>query len=235
MQNKPGQHLVSVVDAKYVSSKALELTFKPEEEINFEPGQYLNIEVAEGIFRSYSISSHPANTKEIKIVAAVTHEGVGSNYLKKLKKDDKVSVIGPSGRFRFQSDEKVKNVIFVATGTGISPFISMLYELKDHKFPAEMHLYFGVRNDDEVFYMDELEEFKKDLDFEYTVCVSQHSTNPLFKQGRVTDYIAIADPQNTHVYLCGHPAMIEDVSKKLIDLGVPEENIFHEKYTRSEK
>lgn len=238
MQSRPKEYTSEVKDTKWISSKALEVTLKPTNpaELEFVPGQYINVEVSEGKFRSYSISSDPAVRSELKIIAGVLHEGAGSNYLKGLNKADVVKFIGPSGKFIFQKSPAADNIIFVATGTGVSPFITMLYSLQRSQSTANIHLYFGIRHEKEMLYKDLLDNFKKNLNFDYTICTSQPQKRlDAYEKGRVTEYFKLNDLDNTHVYLCGHPEMVEDMIIKLDDLGISKENVFYEKYTHSKK
>ena len=66
-------------------------------EIHFKPGQFINLNVAENTFRSYSICSDSSLLDKVSIVASVSHEGVGTKYLKELKQSDEIRFIGPSG------------------------------------------------------------------------------------------------------------------------------------------
>ena len=143
-------------------------------EIQFKPGQFINLNVAENTFRSYSICSDPSLSREIAIAVSVSHEGVGTRYLKELQKDNEVEFIGPSGKF-YLPDNLLDNLVFVATGTGVSPFVPMWHKLENAKYTGKIMFYFGVRTENEIFFVDKLDYFSKVLDFEYKICVSRPS------------------------------------------------------------
>jgi ferredoxin-NADP reductase len=237
MSNRPQQYKATVKSTTWISSKVIEIVLESIEpkEFNFIPGQFLSLDVGEGIYRSYSITGDPHAASELKIIATAKHKGAGSDYLKSLKQGSEVTFIGPSGKFVLQKDANPENIILVGTGTGISPLVAMLYDLAHMKSELKIHLYFGVRNEDELFYEDLLNTFTEQLDFNYTICVSNPTSETQHKTGRVAEHFAIAEPQNTHVYLCGHPNMVEEMVEKLNGLEVPEENVFYEKYTHSKK
>lgn len=199
-------------------------------EIHFRPGQFINLNVAENTFRSYSICSSPLLSNQITIVVSVDHDGVGTKYLKNIKINDDVSFIGPSGRF-FLPDNLANSLVFIATGTGIGPFISMWYKLEELKYQGNIMFYFGVRTEDEIFFVDKMDYFKEPLNFNYKLCVSRPSSEWKQTKGKVTELFDVSDFSNKQYFLCGHPLMIEDMLVILQKNGVPEENIFHERFT----
>ncbi len=210
----------------------LELINPPE--IYFKPGQFINLNVAENTFRSYSICSSSLLTNQVSIVVSVGHDGVGTKYLKESKKNDEVKFIGPSGKF-FLPDNLLNNLVFIATGTGIGPFISMWYKLEELKYQGKTVVYFGVRTEDEIFFVDKLNYFKKVLNFGYKICVSRPSSKWSMPKGKVTELFDISNFLNKQYFLCGHPLMIEDMLSILEENNVADENIFHERFTVSVK
>lgn len=228
---KPALHKTTIKEKKWISSKVLEVTFEPVSgKFQFLAGHFVNLKIDDTSYRSYSIASDPANEKEFKLVAAVIHDGKGADFLKKVKIGDEVTIIGPSGRFLF-SDENAQEIVFLATGTGIAPFISMLYQLQDTKSKAKIKLYWGLRNETEIFYEHLLDSFNETLDLNYQICLSEPSPNWTGCVGRIGNYYSIDDLRNAHIYLCGHPQMVEELLDEVIAKGAPKENIFHEKFT----
>ncbi|MDQ5981747.1 MAG: hypothetical protein QG570_504, partial [Patescibacteria group bacterium] len=106
----------------------LKLSLINPSEITFTSGQFLNIKVNDKQYRSYSISSISSEKRFVEIIAAVGHEGVGANYFKNIQVGDKGEFIGPSGKF-ILTQVLSSNLVFISTGTGISPLISMLRNL----------------------------------------------------------------------------------------------------------
>lgn len=206
----------------------------------FVPGQFISLSVGKGVFRSYSIASTHEDTKRISLLIEVAHEGAGANFIKGLSVGDPLEFIGPSGRFCLPEDIK-PNIVFIVTGTGIAPIFSMLEYLAEIKSAANMKLYFGARNTSEVFKLDYIEQFKSKLpNFEYKLCYSNPLTedeklNPNILSGRVTENADISNTKDCLYVLCGHPFMIADMAKILIEKGVAQNNIIHEKFTVSKK
>lgn len=198
--------------------------------IEFYSGQFISLKAGNNIYRSYSICSDSAVRNRISIVANAAHHGVGSNYIRSLKVNDDVEFIGPSGKFvlsTFSSPE----LVFVCTGTGISPIVSMLARLLEEECKSRIRLFFGIRHVNHMLFFDRLQEFKsKFFDFDYKICVSSEEVRNGFVKGRVTDYIEVFNIPLAEVYLCGHPDMISEMKAKLLNMGVSESRIFHEAF-----
>lgn len=202
----------------------------------FRPGQFCTFRVAEGFFRAYSISSSYKNFEEYGFLISCGHEGIGANYFRNLNIGDEVVFLGPNGHFQIIVPV-AKNIIFLATGTGISPFIPMLEFLMDNSCDSKIKLIHGFRDETNLDYYKSLhQEFaKKCPNFSSSVFISQPKTNSSeFEKGRVTDFLKTIDANelfNSQIYLCGHPDMINESANYLLKLGVKEENMMYEAFT----
>jgi ferredoxin-NADP reductase len=244
---KPKKYTATVAKKAYLNSKVVEITLElpGNEVIDFEAGQFINIKTPEGVYRSYSIYTSCRDHNKIGILAAVAHDGKGSNYLKNLNLGDEVEFIGPSGKFLLPQ-KLSSDLIFIATGTGIAPFLSMLLELRDRQEKEKLlpetkvRLYFGVRNEEELIKVDELTKLTAEIkNFNYYLCFSQLTPGSVDNKkalfGRVTTQLNFKEEisKDAQFFICGNPAMIDDALKLLKEQGVLEENIFHEKFTVS--
>jgi len=233
--SKPQLFNANILNLCRLTKSVLKIDFSliNPSEISFLPGQFISIQVSDSTFRSYSICSNEDEKTKISIAVSVYHSGIGADFLKNLKIKDKVNFIGPSGRFAL-SDNLTDNILFVATGTGISPFISMLYKLAKINFKSRIRLLFGYRSESDLFFIAELDVFKtKFIDFDYEIWLSQSEPSWNGFTGRVTDQISNYINTNTQVYLCGNPNMIEDSMKILLEMNISKDNIYYEKYKRA--
>ena len=224
----------AVITAKKLLTKdIMEVILTPSDGYTgFIPGQFISIKVAQAAFRAYSICSLPSDGLNMKIVAAVGHRGLGSDFLNNITIGTPVLYLGPSGRFRLKQN-CAKNIVFLCTGTGISPFIPMLDSLlnQDASSNSSVTLYFGEKTVGELFYIDILDEFvKKFANFSYKVFLSQEEVDG-YGYGRITGKYSVDDAVNTQFYLCGHPAMVSENIELLKSKGVLDENIVFEKFT----
>ncbi len=207
-----------------------------DEEVGYIPGQYASIKVSEdGMRRSYSVASLPGG-KSIDLLVDVSPMGVGSKFILSLKIGDAVEVLGFLGKFTVDSMLLLdaKQLLFVATGTGIAPFKPMIEDLlyKKH-FMGEVRLIWGMRFEDDLYWLKELDNINRDFDnFKIDVVLSKPGPDwPGFKGhvGVVIDRLQ-QNWENNLNYLCGSPEMINETDKKLKEKGVPETKIFYEKF-----
>lgn len=201
--------------------------------MDYEAGQFINIQVSENIYRPYSICNDPLETENIKIIVSISHNGVGADFFKKIKIKDEITFIGPGGRFTLE-EPLSPEINFFTTGVGIAPIISYLYHLKNIKHTGKIRLYMGFRKESDIFYTDILNKLKKDIkDFEYQIYLSQpeHKQTDLFIKGRITLKAKEIDNPESHNYLCGNENMIEEVHNLLDDNKISEDNIFYEVFT----
>lgn len=202
----------------------------------FRPGQFCTFRVAEGIFRAYSVASSYKNFEEYEFLISCGHEGIGANYFRNLKEGDEVVFLGPNGHFRVIVPV-ASELLFVATGTGISPYIPMIEFLTDNSCETKINLIHGIRDERNLeFYQSIHDGFKKKCpNFESHFFISQPKTNlKNYTKGRVSDYVKSLDfdkLNNHHIYLCGHPEMITELSDYLLSKGLKEENLMIEAFT----
>ena len=214
-----------------ITIKLVEPTSKP-----FRPGQFCTFRVAEGIFRAYSIASDYKNFEEYEFLVSCGHEGVGSNFFKNLQIGDRVNFLGPNGHFKVQLPI-AEEVFFLATGTGIAPFIPMIEFLLDNNCSSKIHLIHGFRNEANLdFYKTLHDDLKiRCPNFFSKIYISKPETSTNgYTKGRITDEIKSMNLEkftNAQFYLCGHPDMIGEVSDLLINADIPHENIILEAFT----
>lgn len=182
---------------------------------SFKPGQYAvlrNPETGEG--REYSIYSSDRD-EQLSFLVREIEDGEFSRYLKYLTKGSLIEIEGPRGFFIL--DEKSLNgypLLFVATGTGISPFHSFVLS----HFNLNYQVLHGVHFADEAYGK---ATFDPDR---FRLCTSREEKGDYF--GRVSYYLKEkpVGPE-TICYLCGNSDMIEEVTSILEDNGVAPENI----------
>ncbi|WP_147372077.1 ferredoxin--NADP reductase [Mariniphaga sediminis] len=189
-------------------------------ELPFQTGQFVILRHPGSIAqREYSVYSGEQEDVLEVLVREVT-DGQVSPRLKKLRPGDKVEVDGPFGFFRFQPQTfSTQKFLFVATGTGISPFHSFVHTYPD----LDYQLIHGVRFGEEAYEHDHFDKQK------VTLCTSGDKTGDF--NGRVTDYLATRDiAPDLQCFLCGNSEMIYEVFDILTGKGIPVQNIYTEVY-----
>jgi benzoate/toluate 1,2-dioxygenase reductase component len=197
----------------------------------FLPGQYVNIDVpGSGQHRSYSFSSAPGETK-ISFLIKKIPGGVMSHWLEAARPGDKLDLHGPLGSFYLRDAQRP--LLFLAGGTGLAPFLSMLEVLARTAPQQKVHLIYGVTRDLDLVQVEAIEAYTAKLaNFSFaTVVAHEDSTHP--RKGWVTQHIP-ADALNdgdVDVYLCGPPPMVDAVRKYFDDEGMQPNSFHYEKFT----
>jgi NAD(P)H-flavin reductase len=152
-----------------------------------------------------------------------------------LKPGDELEVQEPLGYFTLRHPGR--RVVFVATGTGIAPFRSMLL---DHLPRTQPHvtLLFGVRYEEGLLYREEFEDLaNRYKTFRFLPTVTRPSASWHGRTGRVQAHLdealAIRTPEELvtiDVYICGLKEMVDDVRKDLKQRGFDRKQIIYEKY-----
>jgi len=136
--------------------------------------------------------------------------------------------MAPLGRFTVDHESPRKK-IFVATGTGIAPFRSMLFDESDKdSLSHPMSLYWGLRSVDDIFINDELENISKERSaLKYHLMLSKPPEGWNGLVGHVTDLVMSSetDLPACDFYLCGNQKMIVEMQARLSEKGVPKEQM----------
>ncbi|MFC4931569.1 benzoate 1,2-dioxygenase electron transfer component BenC [Massilia sp. GCM10023247] len=198
----------------------------------FLPGQYVNVAIpGTELTRSYSFSSAPGAAR-VEFVVRNVPNGRMSDYLSNAaKQGDAISFLGPFGSFYLRP--VARPVLFLAGGTGIAPFLSMLRALEKSGFAQPVRLVYAVTNDYDLVGLAELDRIAAaNPNFSYVTCVaSPESAHP--RKGYATAHVEPAwmNDGEVDVYLCGPPPMVDAVRGWLEETGVTPANFYFEKFS----
>ncbi len=206
-------HFIHRVEAvKRLSPSIFELLLD-REEMSFEVGNCVALfDATRRESRPYSLAGG-INEPVLRVLFRALPEGVVTSHLKQLKQGDELQVSAPFGWFRPGQDDSNSPCIFIATSTGISPFLSYVRSFPDRP-PA--HILYGVRYLAEAVGLPVLKAACP-----VTLAISREAV-PGYHHGRVTDLLdRLPIRKRTQIYLCGLDAMIDDASSWLEAHGVP--------------
>ena len=230
----PQKHTATVAGKETLSPLVTWLKLKVDnmKEFSYIPGQFINLEVEDGTYRSYSICNEVAGGPFVELAAITGRPGLGANFINSLKIGASAGFIGPSGRYFYRKQGR-KNVVFVATSTGIAPFIPMIVSALEDPFVESVTLVFGVRDKEDVFFEDKFKKFQEiSPKFKYFICLSGVSDGlkPPFYANRVTFCLPDFVLDDTDFYLCGNTAMIRDCSDIINKAGLKDFGIYTEAF-----
>ncbi len=229
--------------SKMITPQVKHLAFSPiEGELApFIAGQFVTLHIQHGgktQHRSYSLSNTSTCSDSFEIAAAYVKNGLASELLFNMQPDSLIEMSGPHGLFVLK-DEQPKRYILVATGTGVSPYRSMLAQIEQRLATEdlEVQLILGVRNQAELLFAADFRALAARMkNFSFSACYSQElPLDPLLDEvlGRVLVALPALNlnPLNDIVYLCGNPSMIDDAFAMLTELGFDRKNVRREKYS----
>jgi acetyl coenzyme A synthetase (ADP forming)-like protein len=228
----PKFHVAKTLVAETLAGKYHHFVFETSEHINFKPGQYVSIKVATTRINSYSIATKVADN-QFSLLIDTSPGGPGSKYFENLKIGDDISYIGPFGIFTYKQEE-VKNILFLATGSGAAPLRCMIDDLlKNQHTQTPITFYLGLRFQSDIFWKDYFEQLEKDYtNFHFKLVISKPDENWQGLKGHITDIVAsdFPDASELSAYLCGNKTMIEETTNALISKGAKKERVYTEKF-----
>ncbi|MDQ4133464.1 MAG: FAD-dependent oxidoreductase [Actinomycetota bacterium] len=207
-----------------------------DDPFRFLPGYFVGIRADvpdQGVRRSpYCIVSPPNDERTFQLLIRLVPEGPLSIYLSSLKVGDRITFRGPSGRSMIPKEE-FDELVMLATGVGVGPLLALLEFLDSDELDKPVTLYWGLRLEDDICLIDELEALTKRWpNFRYHITLSQPPPHWDGLRGRITESVPplLGAVQNKQYHLVGNGAMIAEMAQVLSDLGVDQKLIHEEIY-----
>jgi len=128
------------------------------DKLNYTSGELVQLCMKPGlegsVVRNYSVASWPDGTNKFELIITYLEGGAMSEYLfNEAKVGDEFIYRGPMGVFTLPDNLMDRDIYFVSTGSGISPFRSMINYLYENKVPFKnIKLFFGTRTEDDIVY-----------------------------------------------------------------------------------
>jgi CDP-4-dehydro-6-deoxyglucose reductase, E3 len=197
------------------------LRLPPTSPLEFLPGQYIDIIGAGGLRRSYSVANAPRQDKQIELHIRAVPDGEMSRYwFREAKANDLLRLRGPLGTF-FLREQAGKDLVLLATGTGIAPAKAILENLSTlaaEAQPRSVTVYWGGRERHDLYWQPpDLQRLR------FVPVLSRADKSWTGARGHVQDVLLNDHPDlpNTLVYACGSDAMIHSAKSQLRAAGLP--------------
>ncbi len=197
----------------------------------FRAGQYLSLKLPlEGSFvtRAYSLCSSPKDALKGRAAITVRSNPGGfaaDKLLAALKPGDEVTASDPQGFFYYEDLRDAKHVVGLAGGSGITPFLSMAYALRDGAEDFELTLLYGSRDEESILFRKELDEVAAACPKFRVVHVLSDEEKAGYEHGFITAELikkyAPADAEYS-VFLCGPEGMYRFLKPEIEKLALPE-------------
>lgn len=205
----------------------------PTGRLAYLPGQYVDMIGKDGLRRSYSVANAPRKDGKITLQIRKVEQGKMSQYwFEEAKANDLLRMEGPLGTFCLRKSN-AKQLILLATGTGIAPIKAILEQLATTPVAntyKHIYLYWGGRNEQDIYWQPAFES----LPLTFTPVLSR---TPEW-QGR-KGYIQQAVIKDNHdlrdavVYACGSKAMIHSAHDQLVTAGLNNKHFYSDAFVSS--
>jgi ferredoxin-NADP reductase/ferredoxin len=216
-------HPARIIEKRMISATVLEVRFQTVN-MPFKPGQFVTVRFKDdvGFFnRAYSI----VDLKDGILTLSVTlmNGGRGSSFLANYQVGNEVEITEPKGDFSLRDTPNPK--VFVCTGTGLSPIVTMMELCPD----VQKTLYFGQRKEKDLFYLDRLSKIPNLV---VHTCLDFADDDWTGLRGRVTEhFLNYPLTRDTEVYACGSDPMIKGLEEILRKKRHPKNLFFRENFS----
>ncbi len=235
-------HTIKLLRKQMISRDIMELWFERPAGFRFNAGQFVRFEVPtpEGpVLRLYSISSTPSDDY-LEFCAKIIPQGKASTWFSQLTESHEVKISSPQGVFVCRPEHAVSKM-FVATGAGIAPIISMIEDRLQNSLGA-IKLLFGIRTPADIFWQERLAKLQTQFpNFYFQLTVSRPDETWSGLSGRVTNHLKSSEFRvqsselgtknselRTEYYICGSVEMVKDVRSLLLAKRVDTHHIHFE-------
>ncbi len=209
-------------------------------EMAFSAGQYVKLEVPasiagqEDVSRAFSLASNPAETGRADLIIRRVPNGLCTNWVfNDLAVGEAVSFAGPFGEFQLSDTDR--EMVWVAGGSGLSPFVAMLHELVHAGATRPCRLFFGAVAKRDLYLLDWLADFEKTHEwFSFIPALSVPADEDAWtgETGLITEVLDrhLAENSEAEAYLCGSPGMLAACVEVLCGKGIPADRTFFDEF-----
>ncbi len=226
--NKP----YTLITTKQITPSVWSYIFKANDgtSVDFTPGMFAMLEYRNESYkvaRAFSIANAPPSDY-FEFLIALIH-GQLTSRLEAAKTGDVYYLSAPYGQFKFDI-ESASKLLFLAGGTGLAPFLSMLRQAKSLSKKIDCVLLYSVKYPDEIINKEELNAMGQELGMKLTVTVTRPKEGDGWngETGHVDAEMILrhtADFKERTAYICGPPAFVKGLKEALVSLGVNERSI----------
>jgi CDP-4-dehydro-6-deoxyglucose reductase len=213
----------------------VELKLPPHEKFEFRAGQYLDFLLRDGRRRSFSMANSPSSTGLIELhIREVPGGFFTGQVFNEIKEKDMLRIQGPFGTF-IMRDDSSRPAILIAGGTGFAPLKSMLERVREGGCDRPLHLYWGARASRDLYFDEELEQWKEELDcLSYTPVLSEPDAVDGWSGaiGWVHEAVLadFSELQGFDVYASGPPPMINAIQQSFPENGLEQGHFYFDSF-----
>jgi len=227
-----------VIEKTLLTAEVMRIKIKlpNAQRLQFLAGQYIDILLPEGIRRAFSIASSPLSEDIIELhIRHIDGGGFTGWVFDEMKERDILRLEGPLGTFFIRNDKTDRPMILMGGGTGFAPLKSMIEDLLAHHDTRPLHLFWGVRNQSELYMHEQAQQWAEQHEhIQYSTALSEPQDED--RAGNFTGFVHQAvlsqfpDLSGHDIYMSGPPAMIDAGRTAFLANGAEKRRIFFDSF-----
>ena len=204
---------------------------------SFRPGMYVSVKVnINDIFttRAYTISSSPSYVSKnlYRITVKRLENGLVSNYLlDNINIGDELVISNPTGNFGYNKVRDEENVIAIAGGSGITPFISLALAIEDKLVDCNLTVFYSVKSYEDILFKKDIERLSKRVKkVKFIVTLTREERKGYLSEHINAEMIKPYLKEFNTILMCGPKALYKSMNEILGELDVPKRAVHYENY-----
>lgn len=220
----------TIISVKQIARRTVEVAIKVPEDFNFVAGQYIWLQIPvlkypdpKGNTRMFSIGSSPNKKGELDLIIRVSKSGYNRSLVE-IKPGDEIIFSGPYGPVKLPYDVSLP-VVFVAGGTGVVPFLSMIRFSNETNSGHKITLVYINKSKQEAAYIDELKQIEQmDPNFKLSYIYG------LLRESLLEKLLSSFFDKKVIWLVIGPQGFVDSVGKYLIKKDIPSQNIIFQQF-----
>jgi NAD(P)H-flavin reductase/hemoglobin-like flavoprotein len=192
------------------------------------PGQAVSVQYGRRpkLWRYYSMANAPRRDGTIDFHVRIVDGGpVSPVMVRTLAVGEQLRLGPPIGQMTLDT-ESPRDILLIGGSTGLAPLKAILEHIATQSAPPKVHLFFGARTTDGLYDLPDLEKMAASFPWLTLVTAVSHDDGYPGERGRLPDVVARHGPWDRRdAYVCGPPAMVDATTRRLLQVGVPPEQI----------
>jgi predicted ferric reductase len=236
LRNRRRSFLITAIETAGKDAVGLKMSSKTRHMPPYMPGQFSFLTFfSNHISREehpFSITSIPTKNAGLEFVVRTT--GDWTSKLNNLKPGDSVLMNGPFGLFTHLKIPEKNEIIMIAGGIGITPMLSMLRYMADHKDQRKIMLIWSNQTRKHIILPDEFQNLAVQLKSLRMVHVLTRDSEFNGEKGRLDrpklKRLLLDCSRSAAIFICGPNQMMKEVHRSLVSLRFPRRSIFMERF-----
>lgn len=227
-----------IVGLERLTETVLRVQLETAAPLEYRAGQYITLCREDGLARSYSLASLPGDgTLELHVRRAP--QGRMSGWLfDEARADDAVHLRGPAGDCFYVGGAAEQPLLLAGTGTGLAPLVGICRDAVAQEHSGPIRLFHGAVRPAGLYLREELAALARETaNFTYTPVVLEGGEGEGIATGALDKVIAGAHPKlgGWRGFICGDPATVGVLRKKLFLAGMASREIFADAFVEASR